>query len=191
MKEHNEQLDLIEEVLQQLIQRINAIDEKLNKLADVKPPEQVNTDTKQLQNELKEIRQDFNQLAENILFPVKQLNEKVAGIPKRMPVEHHHHFNVRSKGFIIGAVILLIVTAGSLGLSLSLYSENSLLHENALKYRMIRLVYPAASIWADSTYNRDPKGALTITDQKEERQEQPQQAVSDKLKFKPARRHKK
>ncbi|MBS1529128.1 MAG: hypothetical protein JSU01_02370 [Bacteroidetes bacterium] len=163
MKEHNEQLDLIEEALQQLIQRLAAIEEKLNRLTDTKPPEQASIDTEPLQSELQETRQDFKQLGEKILAPIRQLNERVAGIPTRMPVEHHHHFNERSKGFIIGAFILLIVTAGSSGLSLSLWSENRSLHSQEVKYGLVGLVSPWAVHWADTAYARDPEGVLQAT----------------------------
>ncbi|OKL39992.1 hypothetical protein [Pontibacter flavimaris] len=80
-------------------------------------------------------------------------------LPKVLPVRHYHHFEDKSRSFIIGGFMLLLATAVSVGLCFSLHQENSRLQENSIKYEMLKQAYPEVALWADSTYRSDPEGA--------------------------------
>lgn len=80
-------------------------------------------------------------------------------LPKVLPVRHYHHFEDKSRGFIIGGFILLLATSVSVGLSSSLFRENGRLQESSIKYRLVRQEYPEAAFWADSTYHLNPEEA--------------------------------
>jgi hypothetical protein len=59
---------------------------------------------------------------------LKIINQRLLSIEGRfywhLPVEHHHYFE-KTKGFLIGGIGLLIVTAITVGLSFGLYRENT------------------------------------------------------------------
>ncbi|WP_147300358.1 hypothetical protein [Dyadobacter luteus] len=74
-------------------------------------------------------------------------------------MKHHHHFDLRTKGFIVSAAILLIVAAISVGLAVTNSGENKRLHAMDVKYRMIRQVYPQIAAWSDSSYYLNPEFA--------------------------------
>ncbi|WP_025607375.1 hypothetical protein [Pontibacter actiniarum] len=80
-------------------------------------------------------------------------------LPKVLPVRHYHHFEAKSRGFIIGGFMLLLATSVSVGLCFSLFRENSRLQESSTKYRLVRQEYPEAAFWADSTYLLAPEEA--------------------------------
>jgi len=104
-------------------------------------------------------RHDLSVQALQIYALIAAIQETVTKLPKVLPVRHHHHFEEKSRGFLIGGIVCLMVTAISAGLCLSLYRENSRLQENDMKYRMIRQAYPKAVHWADSAYNQNPEEA--------------------------------
>ncbi|MBA3829951.1 MAG: hypothetical protein H0X33_13505 [Taibaiella sp.] len=154
LEEFNQELKSANQVNSDLVREVNTLNSKVDAIKsalDTQKPITVSTDVTPIENTLQE-----------------KFAEILAKIPQVIPVQHHHHFDKKdSKKFIIGGIILLLVIAISSGLSLSLWSENSLLHENALKFRMIRVVRPANAHWADSVYFKDPEAAEQITRKKE------------------------
>lgn len=92
---------------------------------------------------------------------VKQLPELV------IPVRHHHHFEHKSKWWLTGGIVLLLITSIASGLCYSFYRENRMLHDNDVKFRMIRQRYPATVRWADSTFYRDPEDVEKVTEKLE------------------------
>ncbi|WP_114778728.1 hypothetical protein [Botryobacter ruber] len=117
-------------------------------------PQEYNSHFEELKAILK--RYDFSIQALQIYAQINSFRDTISKLPKVLPVRHHHHFEDRSRGLLIGGIILLIITAVSVGLSFSLYRENSKLQENDMKYRMIRQSYPKVTLWADTTYQHDP-----------------------------------
>ncbi|ARS36146.1 hypothetical protein [Pontibacter actiniarum] len=102
---------------------------------------------------------------------LKALHKTISGIPKVLPVKHHHHLEDSALGFIGGGFVLLLLTAVSASLCFSLYRENSLLQERSLKYRLTRLYYPAITRWMDSTYSRSPDSTRQLVESLEARQQ--------------------
>lgn len=102
-------------------------------------------------------RHDLSVQALQIYALIASIQETVTKLPKVLPVRHHHHFEDRSRGFLIGGIVCLVVNAISAGLCFSLYRENSRLQENNMKYRMIRQAHPETAQWADSAYIHAPE----------------------------------
>lgn len=88
---------------------------------------------------------------------IKQLPEIV------IPFKHHHHFENKSKGLVFGGIALLLLVSITSGLCYSLFQENRRLHDNDVKFRMVRQRYPMAVQWADSTFYRDAGEAEKVT----------------------------
>ena len=166
MSQQDEQLDLIEELLQQLINRFQILESKVTKPTEqstIKAPD-YSQELKKLGEELARFKHTFERLPEHILKQIDNLNTKFTQTRQVSTTQqHHHHFDLRSEGFIIAAIILLLFSALSAGLSLSLWSENKLFHRQSLEYRMIRVAYPGVAVWADNTYYRDPDEAEQTT----------------------------
>jgi hypothetical protein len=113
----------------------------------------------------------------NHSYPVERIDEQITkiqdlrgGIPETVKVRHYHHFEDKSKGFIIGAVISLLVSAMTVGIALSMWKENGRLDENSVKFRVIRQGYPDVAYWADTLYYRKPEEIKQFIEQLEEEQ---------------------
>ena len=126
------------------------------------PPQAVQaSDCNSLFEELKALlkRHDLSVQALQIYALIASLQEKITKLPKVLPVRHHHHFEDKSRGFVIGGMVCLLAAAISAGLCFSLYRENDRLQVVDVKYRMIRQAYPETVHWADSAFNQNPKEA--------------------------------
>jgi len=97
---------------------------------------------------------------QNTLTEVKSILEAVR---KSLPVKVNHQLDPNTKGLIIAATILLIVTAISVGLCGYLWTENNRLKAVGIKYRLVRQVDSIGTKWADSVYASDPDEAETTT----------------------------
>ena len=162
MKKIEEQLESIEEVLSLVIRKNASIENLIQTAAD--------SQNKALSETLIEIKRDLkqnpsSQYLESYFSEVKQA---IGSIQKTTEVRNHHHFDLRSKGFIISAIALLITTAISIAVAFSSYRESRRLAGNDVKYRMIRQINPALVAWADSTYHNNPDSALAETKRRED-----------------------
>ncbi|QCR24488.1 hypothetical protein [Pontibacter sp. SGAir0037] len=101
-------------------------------------------------------RHDLSLQALQIYAQINSFRDTISKLPKVLPVRHHHHFEDRSRGFIIGAIACLLAAAISAGLCFGLYRENGRLKVNEAKYRALQQAYPEAVQWVDSTYHRHP-----------------------------------
>lgn len=91
-----------------------------------------------------------------IYAQINSFQKTISELPKVLPVEHHHYFEDKSKGFLIGGMVLLLISALTVGLSFGLYRENTRMKENDIKFRMIRQSIPETARWADTTYHHNP-----------------------------------
>lgn len=97
-----------------------------------------------------------------IYAQINSFQKTISELPKVLPVEHHHYFTDKSKGFLIGGIALLLVAALTVGLSFSLYRDNTRLKDNDIKFRMIKQSIPETARWADTTYHRNPEATLRV-----------------------------
>ncbi|MDX5438722.1 MAG: hypothetical protein LPK03_16095 [Pontibacter sp.] len=104
-------------------------------------------------------RHDLSAQTLQIYAQIASFRDTITKLPKVLPVRHHHHFEDRSRVFVIGGIICLLTVAISVGLCLSLYRENSRLRDSDVKYRMIRQGYPDAGRRVDSIYHLNPEEA--------------------------------
>lgn len=164
MKKIEEQLESIEEVLSVLIKKTSAIEGLIERSDQM--PDTANNDI------ITEIKSHVLKLptANTLLGTLTAIQESIQFLPRKTKVENYHHFDLKSKGFIISAAILLIVSALSVGIAVSAFRENTRLKKNDFKYRMVRQVYPTAAAWADSTYFKNPESAVSETEKLEARE---------------------
>ncbi|SEJ16549.1 hypothetical protein SAMN04487995_3565 [Dyadobacter koreensis] len=161
MKKIEEQLDAIEEVLTQLVKKISAAEEQ-NKNQKVTPDDRISSMLTEINTQLK--KQPSGQL---LTAQINGLQKSIETISQQSQVSHHHHFDLQSRGFIISAAILLIVSAISVGIAVTNSGENSRLHAMDVKYRMIRQVNPEIAAWTDSIYYHNPELAEQETAKRE------------------------
>jgi hypothetical protein len=164
MKKIEEQLEGIEEILSVLIKKTSAIEGLIQRLDQI--PDTTNNDM------ITEIKSHVLKLptANVLLGTLTAIQKNIQFIPKETKVENYHHFDLKSKGFIISAAILLIVSTLCIGIAVSAFRENNRLQKSDVKYRMIRQVYPGIGAWADSAYFRDPQSAESETQKLEARE---------------------
>ena len=160
MKKIEEQLELMEEVLSLLIRK-NASIENLIQTA-------TESQNKTLADTLIELKKDLNQnSSQHLKTHLSEIQQAVASVPKASEVRHHHHFDLRSKGFIISAAVLLLSTALSIAVAISNYKESNRLQGSDLKFRITRQLSPALTARVDSIYYEDPDRAELETQKRE------------------------
>lgn len=127
---------------------------------------------------LEEIKTDMakeSKTLSSIGFLTKALVERsehletlVKQLPKTVTqVKHHHHLDNKSKWLLASGIVLLLVTSIVSGLYYSLYRENRRLHDNDVKFRMVRQNLPIATRWIDSTFSLDPENEEKAVENKE------------------------
>ena len=161
MRKIEEQLDAIEEVIMQLVKKISAAEEN--------GKNQKATSENSISNMLTEInmhlkKQPSGQL---LISQISGLQKSIGNIQHQSSIKHHHHFDIKSRAFIISAAILLIVCAISVGIAVTNSDENSRLHAMDVKYRMVRQINPEIAAWTDSIYYQNPELAEQETEKRE------------------------
>ena len=172
MKELNELTERIEgvdELMDSIVKKVTEIDKREIKITDYSPQFEA---LKQIfevfllkyNKEREELKAVVGQL--NISYPAGQIQNTLTeskgileAIRKILPVKVKHQFDFKTKGWIIAAMMLLIVTAISTGLCGHLWAENNRLHAVDIKYRLLRQVDTSSTKWADSIYTSNPDEA--------------------------------
>jgi hypothetical protein len=154
-------INITNELLDGLIRKVRDLESSVAQLPNHK------ADFEQLAEHIKELKASYQQNdkqhpAEQIQKQLDELQEKIKTIPEIIPVRHH--FDLRSKGFIIGGSILLITVAMSVGVAISTTIKYTHVNTNADKFRMVRQSFPDAAKWADTTYHASPEAAMKLTD---------------------------
>ncbi len=162
-----------EEIIDNLVIQVNALEKREVKLPDYNERFgaierlilQLIPDQEKLMEELKaEINQhNLAYPAEEIKSQINTLRNEVAHIPKVIPVKNHHHLDMKTKPFIIAGALLLIFVALCTGLNIYLWTANSRLKANDIKFRMTRQMYPVQANEADAEYTRDPTAMEKLT----------------------------
>ena len=161
MKKIEEQLESIEDVLSLLIRKNTSIENLIQAASE--------SQNKTLSDTVIEIKKDLehHSSTQHLETYFSQIHQAIVSVPKESQVRHHHHFDLRSKGFIISAVVLLIITALSVAVAISNYNERSRLEESDLKFRIARQLSPALTVRVDSIYYEDPDRAELETQKRE------------------------
>lgn len=172
MKELNElteRMDGVDELMDSIVKKVTEIDKREIKITDYTPHFEA---LKQIfevfllkyNKESEELKAVVGQL--NISYPAGQIQNTLTeskgileAIRKILPVKVKHQFDFKTKGWIIAAMMLLIVTAISTGLCGHLWAENNRLHAVDIKYRLLRQVDTSSTKWADSIYTSNPDEA--------------------------------
>lgn len=162
-----ERLDDQEEVLQLMLTKLQTLENRKIEFPDIRIPD--------YSSQLEVMKKELLRVSHS--YPVEKIEDQVAkiqnlsdGIPEAIKVRHHHHFEDKSKGFIIGAVVLLLMSAMAVGIAVSMWKENRRLNENSVKFRVIRQGHPDVAYWADTTYYRDPEAVELLTEKLETEQ---------------------
>ncbi|WP_138484970.1 hypothetical protein [Dyadobacter bucti] len=160
MKKIEEQLESIEEVLSLVIRKSASIEGLIQTATEFQ--------NKTLGDTLMELKKYLEHHSSAQHWETfSQIKQALVTTPKESQVRHHHHFDLRSKGFIISAAALLLSTAISIAVAISNYNESSRLKETDLKFRIARQLSPALTARVDSIYYKDPDRAELETQKRE------------------------
>lgn len=121
-----------------------------------------------LQEKIKEQVQAVTRLISFIRESAQSQEYIIRELPKSVKV--NHQFEDKARGFIIGCVTLLIVTALTTGAALYLWSDNRRMQENDIKFRMIRQIDPDIAYRTDTLYHQNPEAIEAETRRLEARQ---------------------
>lgn len=123
-----------------------------------------------LQENIKEQVQAVTRLISFIRESAQSQELIVRELPKAVKVNVLHQFEDKARGFIIGGITLLIVTALTIGSALYLWSDNRRMEENDIKFRMIRQTDPDIAYRTDTLYHQNPEAIEAETRRLEARQ---------------------
>jgi len=170
MKNIEGQLESIEEVIQQLIEKATGIEKAVKAIPETIQVPDHSDELLALKEQVKGLESNLNpnQLMEMLLH----LERRVKSIPAVIPVKHHHHIQSKSKAFIISGIAAFLIAALSFGFALYSWNEQKLLKGESIKYRMISQLYPKDSFWADTAYRGAPEKAELWVEQLEAEQKE-------------------
>lgn len=156
-QEIEERLADAEQVLVLLGKRLNKLEAREKSYSPLQSEQQSSGCAARLE-ELKGLllRQDQGKHTLQILNQLSSFQEKISKWPNVLPVRHYHHFEDRARSFILGSILCVLLTAGAVGLSFSLYRENSRLQETGTKYSLIQQLFPEAAQQVDSIFHAAP-----------------------------------
>ncbi len=87
---------------------------------------------------------------------VERFSVLIRALPEEIKVRTLHRFEDKNNGFIMGGIILLLFSSASVGISFHLWSENRRMHENDVKFRIVRQIASNVAYKADTLYHRNP-----------------------------------
>lgn len=106
---------------------------------------------------------------DSLVTALEEQKKAINEMPNRIKVDVEHRLTGKQRPYIITGAVLVLVSVLSLFASYQLWRSNSALHDNDIKIRMVRLIYPPVSSDIDSIYNSNPKKLKTWVKQEEER----------------------
>lgn len=154
-----------DEILDQLIKKVNELDKRKVELPDF--AKELENLRKWIQEQMPDYSKPIKELERIVMqhhldYPAreiqKQINElsaKVEKVPKNIQVQHRHYFDPKSKGWIIAGVVLLIVLAVSVGFSGHLFVENIRIEANDIKFRVVRQAFPEIAEEIEKRFAKD------------------------------------
>lgn len=168
MNQFEERLESLEQVIEALISQFKGLEEPLREILQTKTP---NYD-----QALEEIfgvldMAHKNQEITELKSAVKLLTEKVNTIPNPIRIQTKNSFDIKSKFFFWGAVVVFLSVAISTGLAVFFGVRNAELASEAEKYTIVRAYEPETVLGIDSAYlvNKDNvmnEARLMIIEQK-------------------------
>lgn len=146
-----EKLNTQEEVINQLIkdnrdlqERQSAMETKASLYPQVYIPD-YNNELKQMGSQLALLNENYAK--ERWQARLDQLDKRIQAIPKVIPIEHHHHFDPKSKWMLIVYFMLILFVAVLTGTTIGFAFEA---HE-------LRIAHQTGGIAVESSGNIKPK----------------------------------
>lgn len=161
MENINEKLENIEEIMDLLIGQLKFQDEKLSAIiahqnSQADEAIAITTPDGGIMPSIDEL----NRFA----VSMNELKKKIEQLPEAFEVKHQHHYEIKSKFYFVGAIIIFLVVAISLGSSISLILRNSELKTESDKFKVIRGAYPELAIEIDGHYLKDKDNLMKNAD---------------------------
>lgn len=161
MEKINEKLENIEEIMDLLIGQIRSQEEKLSVIIEHQLLHADNVITKT--TPVEEIMPSIGEL-NKFAVSINELKKKIEQLPEAFKVKHQHHYEIKSKFYFIGAIIIFVVVTISLGSSISLIFRNSELKTESDKFKVIRGDYPELANEIDGYYLKDKENLIKNAD---------------------------
>lgn len=160
MERSEEKLESLEQVIEALVGQFKELEEPLRAFLKVKAPnydvalEKIYSvlDTSNKSTEIRELT-----------AAVKSLSQKVDTVPNPIRVQTKNSYDIKSKFFFWGAVVVFLSVAISVGLAVFFGVRNSELSGEANRFKVVRAYYLDVANAIDSAYlkNRDTLMHLT------------------------------
>lgn len=182
-QEIQEQLQDNQELTIKLGERMSIAEEKLTKLVEVKDYSGQLDELRELiiknaeQDKSALLQEEISQqvsTTQNLMLSseasIKKQETLFRNFPKEIQVKLLHRFEDKTKGFVIGGLILFALLAILTGICFSQWSDNEKMKDNDIKFRIVRQIAPKSAYQADTLYYKDPEEMEKRTKQLEAQQ---------------------
>lgn len=168
METTDEKLEALEQTLTALLIQFKDSEKSLLHLFEAKWAEHLDQTDRILKSlEVIHTTRDMKDAGDNM----RRLVQRISDLPPKFSVEHHHSYDIRSKAFVLGAVITFLTVALSIGLAFTFGIRNRELKGEAERFKVIRAFWPETAIEIDSAYLKNQKLLMKNADSRlQERQ---------------------
>ncbi|WP_231426998.1 hypothetical protein [Pedobacter sp. Leaf250] len=161
MENINEKLENIEEIMDLLIGQLKFQDEKLSAIIahqNLQADEAIAITTPNggIMPSIDELKR--------FAISMNVLKKKIEQLPESFNVKHQHHYEIKSKFYFVGAIIIFLIVAISLGSSIFLILRNSELKTESDKFKVIRGAYAELANEIDGHYLKDKENLMKNAD---------------------------
>lgn len=179
-QEIQEQLQDNQELTIKLGERMTSAEEILAKLMDVKDYSGQLDELKELiikiaeQDKSAPLQEEISKqviATQNLMLSSEASTKKqetlFRNFPKEIQVKLLHRFEDKTRGFIIGGLVLFAFSAVLTGICFYLWNDNGKMKDNDIKFRMVRQIAPNVAYQADTLYYQNREGMEWKTKQLE------------------------
>ncbi|SEB22347.1 hypothetical protein [Pedobacter hartonius] len=152
MENAEEKMEAMEQAIDSFIPKMQEMQTAITEQAKVKIPDYKEDFDKIIQFSQK-TSEGINKSLTHFKESVNVLIEVIQSIPKQEPVQHHHHFDIKSKVFVTSFVIMLLTVAVSIGLAVSFGIGYMKRYHEATSYSIVRAFYPKVAKYVDNAYS--------------------------------------
>ena len=145
-------MEAMEQAIESFIPKMQEMQNAIAEQSKVKMPD-YSKDFEKIIQFTQETRDNINKNLTHFKESTNVLIDVIQSIPKQEPVQHHHHFDTKSKVFITSLSVILLTVALSIGLAVSLSIGYIKRYHEATSYSIVRAFYPEVAKYVDEAYS--------------------------------------
>ncbi|MFA6275231.1 MAG: hypothetical protein WC622_00670 [Pedobacter sp.] len=156
-----EQLESIEQVLEVVVAKFVSLETSVKELIELEPPD-YEEQFEQIFNVLDIAKRNYE--AQRLGELMKVLERRMAQVPEKTVIRHHHHLEAKTKFQVIGFLLIFLILAVCIGSSVSLLIRNDQLYRDGEQFKVVKAYYPTIAAPIGKAYENDRVRLMQATD---------------------------